>query len=100
MIIRGTTPTLKFGLPFETNMIAVGFVTVRQNESTIFEKPLSACQCDGCTLTAKLTQEETLKLESELNAEIRLVVKTAGGDRLESYPVCVGVSDTSKEGVI
>lgn len=100
MIIRGTTPTMTFALPFDTAMIALGYVTVQQNGITVFEKPVSACECDGSTLSAKLAQEDTLKLASDSNAEIRLVVKTLGGERLESFKIIERVTDTSKEGVI
>lgn len=100
MIIRGTTPTLEFGLPFDTEMIDIGYVTVQQNKTTIIEKPLSICECEGNVLSAKLTQEDTLKLSSFSNAEIRLVVKTIGGERIESFEIIKRVKDTSKEGVI
>lgn len=100
MIIRGTTPTMTFGLPFDTEHLDVGFVTVQQNSSTIFEKPLSVCNCDGRTVTARFEQEETLKLMSNTSAEIRLVVKTNAGERLETKPVIKRVINTSKEGVI
>lgn len=100
MIIRGTTPTMSFGLPFETDQLEVGFVTVQQNGSTIFEKPLSVCSCEGRTVTARFEQEDTLSLESESSAEIRLVVKTVDGERLETKPVIKRIVNTSKEGVI
>lgn len=99
-IIRGTTPTVTFGLPFEANMIATGFVTVQQMGVTVIEKPLESCECDGRTIAAKFTQEDTLKLEADCNAEIRIVVKTLGGERLESNPIYEKVYDTSKDGVI
>ena len=100
MIIGGTTPTLEFGLPFEADMLAASFVTIQQNQTTIFEKPLEACEYEGRTLKAKLTQEETLMLSCDSKAEIRLVVKTLGGDRLETHPIVESVINTSKEGVI
>lgn len=100
MIIRGTTPKMSFRLPFSTEHLEVGFVTVQQNRNTIFEKPLSVCDCDGRTVTARFEQEDTLKLMSNSSAEIRLVVKTNAGERLETKPVIKRVISTSKEGVI
>ncbi len=100
MIIRGTTPTMIFGLPFKAELLATAYVTVQQNDTTIFEKQLSDCTCDDELLSVKLTQEDTLSLSSDSKAKIRLVVKTLGGDRLESFPVIESVEDTSKEGVI
>jgi hypothetical protein len=100
MIIRGTTPIMSFGLPFNTERLEVGFVTVQQNGITIFEKSLSACDCDGKTVTARFAQEDTLQLVSDCGAEIRLVVKTVDGERLETKPIVKRVINTSKEGVI
>ena len=81
-------------------MIATGFVVIQQENIAVVEKELSDCECGGRTVTAKLTQEDTLKLSSEVNAEINLVVKTLGGDRLESKSFFERVEDTSKDGVI
>lgn len=100
MIIRGTTPTMTFGLPFKADVIETGFVIVRQNETAIIEKPLSDCDCNETSLSAKFTQEETLRLSAARNAEIRIVLKTLGGERHESKPICERVEDTSKDGVI
>ena len=101
MIIRGTTPTLRFGLPFDADMIANGFVVIQQGKITVVEKELSDCECGGRTVSAKLTQEDTLELSSEQNAEISIVVKTTGGERLETEtPFFERVVDTVKDGVI
>lgn len=100
MIIRGTTPTLNFGLPFEVDMIEIGYVTVQQMDTTVIEKPLSDCECAERVLSAKLTQEETLRLQADYNAEIRIVAKTKGSERLESLPIFERVQDTSKDEVI
>lgn len=100
MIVRGTTPTLTFGLPFNADLIATGFVVIQQEDNVIVEKELSECECGGRTVSAKFTQEDTLKLSSGSKAEINLVIKTLGGDRLESVSIFDRVEDTSKDGVI
>lgn len=99
-IVRGTTPTVSFGLPFSADLLAAGFVTVRQLGETVIEKEMSACVCDGSTLAAKFSQEDTLALKIGSPAKIRLVVKTQGGDRLETKDIVARVSDTHKDGVI
>jgi hypothetical protein len=101
VIIRGTTPTLTFGLPFDTSIIDVGYVVVKQDKETIIEKPTSACDREGNTISVTLTQEETLGLVSGTYAEISVVVKTSGGERLEiRRPIIETVADTAKDGVI
>lgn len=99
-IVRGTTPTLTFGLPFEASTIATGFVTVQQNNKTLIDKPLADCVCNDKDLSVTLTQKETLGLSCCYYAEVALVVKTKGDERLETKPIKVKVVDTSKEGVI
>lgn len=99
-IVRGTTPTISFGLPFSTELIAAGFVTVKQRDEVVVEKELAECRCGGNTLTANLTQEDTLALDVGTRAKIRLVVKTTGGDRLETSDFVARVSDTFKDEVI
>lgn len=99
-IIRGTTPTLSFGLPFSTDLLSTGFVILKQGNGISIEKNLSVCSCEGNTLTAKFTQEDTLALEVGIHAKARLVVKTSGGDRLESKDFVVRVGETHKGEVI
>lgn len=100
-IVRGTTPTLSFGLPFSTDLLSNGFVIVKQGNETAIEKELSVCDCENNTITTKLTQEETLSLDSGSHAKIRLVVKTHGGDRHETKTdIVVRVRDTHKDEVI
>lgn len=99
-IVRGTTPTISFGLHFPTDLLETGFVTVKQREKVIIEKGISDCKCSENTLAARLTQEDTLALEPGIHAYIRLVVKTTGGDRLETGDYIIKVSNTHKGEVI
>lgn len=38
-MIRGTTPTLEFTMPFDTSLIAELYITITQNGATALEKP-------------------------------------------------------------
>ncbi len=40
-MIRGTTPTLEFTMPFDTSLIAELYITITQNGATALEKTLS-----------------------------------------------------------
>lgn len=46
-MIRGTTPTLEFALPFEVDLIAEAYVTISQNQSVVIDKSLSELTCAG-----------------------------------------------------
>lgn len=61
-MIRGTTPTLEFTLPFDTSLIAEMYVTIAQGEKTVLEKTLSDCNCSGTSVSLTLTQEDMQKI--------------------------------------
>lgn len=99
-IIRGTTPTLEFVLPFDTDNLAEAFVTISQNNVTLVDKPLTACQCKDNKLTVTLTQDETLKLDCNCISEIQIRAKTAGGEAIASNIIRASTGRILKDGVI
>lgn len=61
-MIRGTTPTLTFTLPFEpTGIVKDVSITFLQGEGTILEKKLVDCEIDGVDMRLRLTREDTMK---------------------------------------
>lgn len=98
-MIRGTTPTLEFALPFEVDLIAEAYVTISQNQSVVIDKSLSELTCAGKTLTVKLSQEDTLKLQqSEFKpAEVQIRVRMKSGDALASDIMRLHVGRILKE---
>lgn len=101
-MIRGTTPTLEFTLPFDTSLIAEMYVTIAQGEKTVLEKTLSDCSCSGTSVSLTLTQEDTLRLQQQprLQGEIQIRVRTTSGEALASDIMSVYVGRILKEGVI
>ena len=101
-MIRGTTPTLEFTLPFDTSLIAEMYVTMAQDGKTALEKTLSDCSCSGTSVSLALTQEDTLRLQQQPRslAEIQIRVRTTAGDALASDIMSVYVGRILKEGVI
>ena len=99
-MIRGTTPTLEFTLPFETSEIAEAFVTLAQKDTVIIDKALSDCKCDARMLSVRLTQEETLKLTCDCKTDIQVRVRTKAGDALASNIIKVDTDKILKDGVI
>lgn len=100
MIIRGTTPTLEFTIPFDTGIIDEAFVTLAQNEVIIIDKPLAECECSESKLSVRLTQEETLLLDCDCKTEIQIRVKTKEGDAMASFPITVDTGRILKDGAI
>lgn len=99
-MVRGTTPTLEFTLPFDTSNLAAAWVTLAQSDSEVLTKTLEECKCEGKMLLVKLTQEETLKLQQENNTEIQLRVRTKAGEALASDIITRNTDRILKDGVI
>lgn len=98
-MIRGTTPTLEFVLPFETSLLAEAYVTLSQSDGVVLDKPLSECTLDGNKMTVKLTQEDTLKLKTGL-VEVQIRAKTIDGDVIASDIILTSAQKILKDGVI
>ena len=74
-MIRGTTPTLEFTLPFDTSLIAEMYVTIAQGEKTVLEKTLSDCSCSGTSVSLTLTQEDTQKLQQQSRSQAEIQIR-------------------------
>ena len=99
-MIRGTTPTLEFVIPFDTGQLAEAFVTLSQNDEVVIDKPLAECQCNEDKLIVRLTQEETLKLECDIVTEIQIRARTLEGEAIASQIIKVNTERILKDGVI
>ena len=99
-MIRGTTPTLEFTIPFDTSLLAEAWVTFAQNKAVVLDKQLSECQCDANKITVKLTQEDTLKLKHNCLTEIQIRARTVDGNAVASEIMTVSPDRILKDGVI
>ena len=100
MIIRGTTPTVEYELPFDTSILSEAFVTFSQGGETVIEKEIGDCILTDNLLSVKLSQEDTLKLVTKKIVEIQVRMKTADGDVVSSDIYTDDVHKTLKDGVI
>lgn len=101
-MIRGTTPTLEFTMPFDTSLIAELYITITQNGATALEKTLSDCNCNDTSVSLTLTQEDTLRLEQKpySDSEMQIRVRTVAGEVLVSDIMSIYVGRILKDGVI
>ena len=83
-MIRGTTPTHTFTLPFDVSNISKLKIIYAQNDSQIFCKGIEDCKLNGNTVSVSLTQSETLKFDHKKMVQIQLRVLSGGGDSLVS----------------
>jgi hypothetical protein len=99
-MIRGTTPTLEFIIPFDTGILAEAFVTLSQRGNIVIDKALDDCHCNDKKLSVRLTQEETLKLECDCITEIQIRARTQEGEAVASNIIKVHTERILKDGVI
>lgn len=101
-MIRGTTPTLEFTLPFDCSLLTEMYITFAQYGTTVLEKSMADCTCSGTLVTLSLSQEDTLKMKQDRMAiaEVQLRVRTKDGSALASNIMQIRVDRILKEGVI
>lgn len=102
-IIRGTTPTLRFKIPFEQAIIKVAYITFEQNGKDILEKSTNDenVELTDELITIKMSQEDTLAF-SNINgkAEMQIRILLTDDTAVASKIYKVSVDRILKEGVI
>jgi len=83
-MIRGTTPTHIFELPFDTCELTKIRILYAQNDEMILEKTEKDCELNGPVIKVRLTQEETMKVKHLDMVQIQLHVLTSKDDSLVS----------------
>ena len=98
-MIRGTTPTFEFTLPFEVDALAKCYISFSQFGRVVLEKNIDEVTTNGKKISFKLTQEETLRFAPDfIQIQIRCV--TMDGEALASNIMNTHASLILKDGVI
>lgn len=92
-MIRGTTPTHTFKLPFDVDIIKSVMIVYAQRNKEILRKETADCTMEGEDITTTLTQEETFKFNHVDHVHIQLRVLTKDGTAMVSEPKVVNVKD-------
>lgn len=99
-MIRGTTPTLRFYLPFSVELLEVVYITMQQDGDKVIEKTLDDCEADENMISFRLTQDETLEFADSRWVEIQVRVRMKSGEALASQIERTTVQRILKDGVI
>ena len=91
-MIRGTTPTHIFNIPFEASTLYSARVVYKQGMVEI-RKEAEDITLSGNQIKVTLTQEDTLKFDHHLPVKIQLRVKTNTGKALSTKPRMVSVDE-------
>ena len=102
-MIKGTTPTLHYNLPFESSVIKSAEIVVEYvdaNKKVQIVKQLGDCTLGDKCIETVLTQDETLQLPAPSTVEVQLRILTTDGTALATIPEKVTVKRLLKEDVI
>jgi hypothetical protein len=102
-MIKGTTPTLQFNLPFGTESIKSAEVVIEYTVANLkyfITKTVRDCQIAEKSLSVTLTQEETLRLPAPSQVNIQLRVLTNNDVALATAIYRVTVDRLLKEDVL
>ena len=91
-MIRGTTPTHTFSIPFDTSTVSEVKITYAQDDVVVLEKRTDDCTLSGSQLSVTLTQDDTFLFDCKKIVEIQIRILTIDGNALASIPEKVGVS--------
>ena len=83
-MIRGTTPTLQFNLPFLASLIKAAQILISyidDYKEVVIEKTLEDCVLGETSISTELTQEETLAFPAPITAEVQLRVVINEGEK-------------------
>lgn len=99
-MIRGTTPTLTFTLPFTVENVNVLYLAFSQDNTIILTKSLGDMQIQDNIATITLTQEETLLFQQNVGVEMQVRCKFNDGTAVASNIVRTSANRILQEGVI
>ncbi len=102
-MIKGTTPTIKYNLPFGSSLIKSAEIVVMYvdaNKEVLIIRNLEKCTLGDKSIETVLTQEETLKLPAPSTVEVQLRIVTTDDTILATVPEKVTVKRLLKEDVI
>ena len=102
-MIKGTTPTLHYKLPFESSYIKTAEIVVMyvdNNKEVLIVRGFEDCTLGDQSIETVLTQEETLQLPAPSTVEVQLRVVTTDDTIMATEPTRVTVKRLLKEDVI
>lgn len=102
-MVRGTTPTLVFNLPFNVSVLKTLYITFKyfkDGQSKSLEKTLDDCQVSEKSIAVTFTQAETLDFPISGTMQIQLRAVTTNSTAIASKIYSVSVDRILKEGII
>lgn len=99
-MIRGTTPTHTFNIPFDTSVIKEVRIIYAQDDIELFTKSTEDCELKDTNIIVTLTQQDTFKFDHKKCVQIQIRILTVYGEVLSSVIDKIGVSQCLSEEVL
>lgn len=101
-MLRGTTPVVTLTLPDDVDFstVSVMYMSFGQGGTDLFDIDLDELTIDDNTVTAILTQAQTLLLDATQKTQIQLRWRNMDGSAYGTYIVKVSTEAIIKDGVI
>lgn len=99
-MIRGTTPTLYFEIPFQPDEVDRFYITFSQFGKEVFSVSEKECSYSENVISVKLTQEQTLNLCENHGVRLQIRLVTKSGNAMASDIIQAEVNAILKEGEI
>lgn len=90
-MIRGTTPTHTFTLPFDTGTVECVKITYSQRGQVVLTKHRADVELAGNAIITRLTQEDTFRFDCAVDVSIQIRVLTTDGSALASKIMRISV---------
>ncbi len=101
-MIRGTTPTLRFKIPYTEEQIQLGYLTFSRGSSVFLDIPLTdeRISVEDYYIYLTLSQEDTLKFNSRAVYSIQIRLLLEDDIAVASNIMTIPISAILKNGVI
>lgn len=99
-MIRGTTPTLSFTLPFIPIAAEKIWITFEQNDVEVFTLEKHEITIEDNVISFTLTQEQTLALLPNSIVQIQIRIKFSELNVIASDTITTTVKEILKDGVM
>lgn len=100
IIQQGSTPTHKFSTPYEKNEVERAIITYCQNGRIVLEKSGEEIVIENNSITANLTQEDTLSFDEMGDVKMQIKVKLTNGKVIPSNDMYASVKDVLNKEVM
>lgn len=97
-MIIGSTPTHKFFLPFNTNVIKAVLISYAQKHKVVLRKRTAECNFEDKIISLKLSEKDTFCIDDAIpSVDVQIKIKLITGDVIVSRPIRISVQECFDE---